>query len=139
MHRLAGLQSLGCPLVQLSAEKPLPFPARTFDKILVDVPCTGTGTLGRNPEIKWRLIPDDIDNIAITQRSILRQALSALKPGGQLVYSTCSLEPQENRTVIDRVLALLPDFDLISEDQRLPGREEGDGFYSAVIRQKKQI
>ena len=133
MHRLTGLRGLGIPLVQLDAEKQLPFRAASFDKILIDVPCSGTGTLGRNPEIKWRLIPDDLENLATTQRAILRNALAVLKPGGRAVYSTCSLEPQENKTVVDRVLALLPGFTLVSQDQRLPGRDEGDGFYTAVI------
>lgn len=133
MHRLAGLHTLGCPLVQLDAEKPLPFAPASFDKILIDVPCSGTGTLGRNPEIKWRLIPDDLENLATTQRAILRNALGVLKPGGRALYSTCSLEPQENKVVVERVLALLPEFELVSQDQRLPGRDEGDGFYTAVI------
>ena len=133
MHRLAGLHTLGCPLVQLDAEKPLPFAPASFDKILIDVPCSGTGTLGRNPEIKWRLIPDDLENLATTQRAILRNALGVLKPGGRALYSTCSLEPQENKAVVERVLALLPEFELVSQDQRLPGRDEGDGFYTAVI------
>jgi 16S rRNA (cytosine967-C5)-methyltransferase len=133
MHRLNGLRTLSCPLVQLDAEKPLPFKPASFDKILVDVPCSGTGTLGRNPEIKWRLIPDDVENLAPVQRAILRNALNVLKPGGRAVYSTCSLEPQENKAVVDRVLALLPEFSVVSQEQRLPGREEGDGFYTAVI------
>ena len=136
LHRLTGLHSLGIPLVQLDSEKPLPFCPASFDKILIDVPCSGTGTLGRNPEIKWRLVPDDLENLATTQRAILRNSLAILKPGGRAVYSTCSLEPQENKTVVERVLALLPDFTLVSQDQRLPGREEGDGFYTAVIVRK---
>jgi 16S rRNA (cytosine967-C5)-methyltransferase len=133
MHRLVQLKGLGCPLVQLDAGKLLPFKEGSFDKILVDVPCSGTGTLGRNPEIKWRLIPDDLENLAVVQRAILRNSLGVLKRGGRAVYSTCSLEPQENKAVIDRVLALLPEFRVVSWDQRLPGREEGDGFYTAVI------
>ena len=136
MHRLVGLRTLGCPLVQLDAEKPLPFAPASFDKILIDVPCSGTGTLGRNPEIKWRLIPDDLENLAPTQRAIFRNALGVLKPGGRAVYSTCSLEPQENKAVVERVLALLPEFELVSQHQRLPGRDEGDGFYTAVIVRK---
>ena len=135
-HRLEGLQSLNIPLVQLDAEKQLPFAPASFDKILIDVPCSGTGTLGRNPEIKWRLVPDDLEALATTQRAILRNALAVLKPGGRAVYSTCSLEPQENKAVVERVLALLPEYELVQQDQRLPGREEGDGFYTAVIVRK---
>ena len=136
MHRLQGLHSLNCPLVQLDAEKPLPFRPSSVDKILIDVPCSGTGTLGRNPEIKWRLVPDDLEALATTQRAILRNALAVLKPGGRAAYSTCSLEPQENKAVVERVLALLPDYEVVSKDQRLPGRDEGDGFYTAVIVRK---
>ena len=136
MHRLAGLHTLDIPLVQLDAEKPLPFAPASFDKILIDVPCSGTGTLGRNPEIKWRLVPDDLEALATTQRAILRNALAVLKSGGRALYSTCSLEPQENRAVVERVLALLPEFEVIKQDQRLPGRDEGDGFYTAVIVRK---
>lgn len=137
MHRLAGLHTLGeIPLVQLDAEKPLPFAPASFDKILIDVPCSGTGTLGRNPEIKWRLVPDDLEALATSQRAILRNALAVLKAGGRAVYSTCSLEAQENKQVVDRVLALLPEYELASQHQRLPGREEGDGFYTAVIVRK---
>ena len=133
MHRLEGLQTLNCSLVQLNAEKPLPFAPASFDKILIDVPCSGTGTLGRNPEIKWRLVPDDLEALADSQRAILRNSLAALRPGGLAVYSTCSLEPQENATVVARVLALLPECSLLAQHQRLPGRDRGDGFFTAVI------
>ena len=135
-HRLGGLESLNIPLVRLDAEKPLPFAPGSFDKILVDVPCSGTGTLGRNPEIKWRLVPDDLEALATVQRAILRNALAVLKSGGRAVYSTCSLEAQENKAVLERVLALLPEYSVVQQDQRLPGREEGDGFYTAVIVRK---
>lgn len=71
-----------------------------FDLALVDVPCSGTGTLGRNPEIRHRLHPEDLPRQADRQRAILRAALRAVKPGGRVVYSTCSLEPEENEQVI---------------------------------------
>ena len=132
MHRLEALHGLGCPLVLLDAEQPLPFEPR-FDKILIDAPCTGTGTLGRNPEIRWRLKPDDLADLGTRQRAILRNALAVLKPGGRAVYSTCSLEPEENKTVVERVVAMLPEYRIVSEHQRVPGRDEGDGFYTAVI------
>lgn len=75
-----------------------------FDLALVDVPCSGTGTLGRNPEIRHRLQVDDLPRQAERQRAILRAALRAVKPGGRVVYSTCSLEPEENEQVIAAVL-----------------------------------
>ncbi len=71
-----------------------------FDLALADVPCSGTGTLGRNPEIRYRLQPEDLPRQAERQRAILRCALRAVRPGGRVVYSTCSLEPEENEQVI---------------------------------------
>ncbi len=79
--------------------RPLPF-ARCFDRILVDAPCSGTGTLGRNPEIKWRLTPEDLADLHARQSALLGHALALLAPGGLLVYSTCSLEPEENDEVV---------------------------------------
>ena len=111
--------------VALDATSPLPFRAK-FDRILVDAPCSGTGTLGRNPEIKWRLKPDDLTRFASVQRALLRHALPALKPEGRLVYSTCSLEPEENQGVA-------AGFPVRATRLRLPGRDPGDGFFAAVI------
>jgi 16S rRNA (cytosine967-C5)-methyltransferase len=76
-----------------------------FDVVLVDVPCSGTGTLSRNPEIRHRLRPEDLPRQAERQRAILTCALRALRPGGHVVYSTCSLEPEENEQVIAGVLS----------------------------------
>src|SRR5579859_4109788 len=78
--------------------------AQPYNRILADVPCSGTGTLARNPEIKWRLKPDDLTELHERQVAILRSALTHLEPGGRLVYSTCSLEKEENEDVIDAVL-----------------------------------
>jgi 16S rRNA (cytosine967-C5)-methyltransferase len=79
-----------------------------FDLILCDVPCSGTGTLSRNPEIKERLQPVEIARQATRQREILAAALARLAPGGRLVYSTCSLEPEENEDVVAAVVKGLP-------------------------------
>jgi 16S rRNA (cytosine967-C5)-methyltransferase len=79
-----------------------------FDLALADVPCSGTGTLGRNPEIRHRLRPEEFTRQAERQRAILQAALRALRPGGRVVYSTCSLEPEENEQVIAAVLAESP-------------------------------
>jgi len=86
----------------------LPATEPPFDLILCDVPCSGTGTLGRNPEIKQRLQPSDLARQATRQREILASALTHLAPGGHLLYSTCSLEPEENENVVADVLAALP-------------------------------
>ncbi|MGO9338493.1 MAG: 16S rRNA (cytosine(967)-C(5))-methyltransferase RsmB [Terracidiphilus sp.] len=79
-----------------------------FDLILADVPCSGTGTLGRNPEIRHRLRLEDLSRQAERQRAILTSALQAVRPGGRVVYSTCSLEPEENEQVVAAVLAETP-------------------------------
>jgi 16S rRNA (cytosine967-C5)-methyltransferase len=128
LHRIAGMKDLATPLVVLDGTKPLPF-SRPFDRILVDAPCSGTGTLGRNPEIKWRLRPADLDDLRARQQALLANALSALAPGGLIVYSTCSLEPEENEAVI----AALPPDRILETMHRIPGRDPGDGFFAAVI------
>jgi 16S rRNA (cytosine967-C5)-methyltransferase len=112
--------------VAADATLPLPF-SRKFDRVLVDVPCSGTGTLGRNPEIKWRLKEADLAAFHERQRRILANAMECVTPGGVLVYATCSLEPEENENVVEgwRVERTM---------LRLPGRDEGDGFFAAVIR-----
>jgi 16S rRNA (cytosine967-C5)-methyltransferase len=76
-----------------------------FDCVLADVPCSGTGTLARNPEIKWRLSPDDLAELPKRQLAILRSAQAQVAPGGRLIYSTCSLEKEENEIVVEQALA----------------------------------
>ena len=138
-------------VVRLDATQPLPF-RRGFQRVLVDAPCSGTGTLGRNPEIKWRLTPQDLERLPAMQRTILSSALSVLAPGGRLVYATCSLEPEENEKVVESVLAATSDCRLLSHaelteelpeiapliDDRgyfhtRPDLDGMDGFFAAVI------
>jgi 16S rRNA (cytosine967-C5)-methyltransferase len=134
-----------------------------FDLALADVPCSGTGTLGRNPEIRHRLHPEEFTRQAERQRAILTAALRAVRPGGRVVYSTCSLEPEENEQVVAAVLAAIPNARLLSLEagieallgegiltpagaQRLraritpegflrllPGAFQSDGFFIALI------
>ena len=125
-HRLKQMGDLNCHLVVLDGTQPLPFRAK-FDRILVDAPCSGTGTLGRNPEIKWRLQPSDLITLHRKQVALLRNAIEHLKPGGRLVYSTCSLEEEENRLVIETPRR---SWQVV---ERLPGRDQGDGFFAAVL------
>jgi 16S rRNA (cytosine967-C5)-methyltransferase len=121
LSRLAGMRGLGIPLVQLNAELPLPF-GPVFDRVLVDAPCSGTGTLAHNPEIKWRLREEHLAELQKRQARILENARAVLKPGGLLVYSTCSLELEENEIVAGAATM-----------QRVPGQVEGDGFFARVL------
>jgi 16S rRNA (cytosine967-C5)-methyltransferase len=90
-----------------------------FDLALDDVPCSGTGTLGRNPEIRHRLRPEDLTRQAERQRALLAAALRAVRPGGRVVYSTCSMEPEENEQVVAAVLAANPNARLVSLEERI--------------------
>ena len=140
----------------------LPFKKR-FDRVLADVPCSGTGTLSRNPEIKWRLTPEDLDDLQSRQVAILRSAMERVAPGGRIVYSTCSLEREENEDVIERALAEDSSFSVINcrgaleqlssegeltlEDcssllsgpylRTLPGVHPCDGFFAAILERSK--
>ena len=129
LHRLAPLKALGIDLVVLDGTLPLPF-RRRFHRILIDAPCSGTGTLAHNPEIKWRLRPADLADLHARQVALLEQGLRALAPGGVLVYSTCSLEREENEDVV----ASVPAAAVVETMRRIPGRDAGDGFFAAVIK-----
>jgi 16S rRNA (cytosine967-C5)-methyltransferase len=98
-----------------------------FDRVLVDVPCSGTGTIARNPEIKWRLRPEDLSDLHVRQAEILRAASRHLAPGGMLLYSTCSLEREEDESVVEEVLAAdswLRLLDMKPELERLHARDQ---------------
>lgn len=123
--------------VFLDAVDQLPFAASSFDKVLVDAPCSGTGTLRRNPEIRWRLTPVDIVTLAQQQKQILRRAIEVVKPGGRLVYSTCSVELEENEEVIDEVLASDERFQLLKTIRTWPQREGCDGFFISVFQHRQ--
>jgi 16S rRNA (cytosine967-C5)-methyltransferase len=136
----------------------LPF-ARNFDRVLADVPCSGTGTLARNPEIKWRLAPEDLADLQVRQVAILGSAMDRVAERGRLIYSTCSLEKEENEDVVEISLSKNPTFrvvdcrvqlaqlqqagDLIWQDlssltrgpylRTLPGMQPCDGFFAAIL------
>jgi 16S rRNA (cytosine967-C5)-methyltransferase len=137
----------------------LPF-AADFDRVLADVPCSGTGTLARNPEIKWRLKENDLRDLQQRQVAILRAAMSHVATQGRLVYSTCSLEPEENEQVVEAVLAQNSAFRTVPIKEELwrlqrsgelvwkdvdqlamanflrttPGVQPCDGFFAAVLK-----
>lgn len=104
-----------------------------FDRVLADVPCSGTGTLARNPEIKWKLRKDDLADLHTRQVAILAAALRHVAPGGRAVYSTCSLETEENSAVVQEVLSSHPEFRLVScKDELLRLRRSGDFVWNDV-------
>jgi 16S rRNA (cytosine967-C5)-methyltransferase len=105
----------------------------SFDGILLDVPCSNTGVLRRRVDVRWRLQAPDIANLVQTQRKILEHALPCLKPGGRLVYSTCSLEHAENLGQIEAFLTAHPDLTLHSTREALPFRDHTDGAFAARI------
>ena len=107
---------------------------KQFDKILIDAPCSNTGVLRRRLDLRWRLKLDEFDALRDTQLRLLHLAAPRLKPGGSLVYSTCSLEPEENQEVVDRFLAAHAHFRLESSQELLPFRDTVDGAFVAKFR-----
>jgi 16S rRNA (cytosine967-C5)-methyltransferase len=99
-----------------------------FDRVLVDPPCSGLGTLQGHPDLRWRITPEAIATMAVAQGNILRSAAAALRPGGRLVYSTCTLSPRENEQQ-----ALATGLRLESARLVLPHRDRTDGFYIARL------
>lgn len=99
-------------LAHVAAEGALPFGA-AFDRVLVDAPCSGLGTIRRDPDIRWRRTAADLPGLAAAQLSLLSRAAAAVKSGGRLVYATCSSEPEENQGVVDSFLAAHPGFALV--------------------------
>jgi 16S rRNA (cytosine967-C5)-methyltransferase len=126
--------------------------AGKIDRVLVDAPCTGFGTLRRNPDLKWRQKPSDLAELTVKQAAIIASAATLVKPGGRLVYATCSVLPDENDAIVDAFLVAHPDFrrgDVAAElaragialdtgaDLRLSTATHGcDGFYAAVLERK---
>jgi 16S rRNA (cytosine967-C5)-methyltransferase len=130
-----------------------------FDRVLVDVPCSGTGTLAHNPEIKWRLKPEHLSDLHARQLAILQSAMKLTAPGGRLVYATCSLESEENASVVSEALSgnisfhavdckavfksLSENGDLVWSDldsmlsgpylRTIPGIHPCDGFFAAIL------
>lgn len=148
-------------IIELDAETSLPF-GDVFDRILVDAPCSGTGTLSRHPEIRWRLRPEQLVELHRLQVRILANALASLAPKGRLVYSTCSLEAEENEEVIAEALAAAPAMRPVPTSgiaralaphlvpgceppalvdgsgcfRTFPGEQPADGFFAAAIERR---
>jgi 16S rRNA (cytosine967-C5)-methyltransferase len=110
-------------------------PPGAFDAALVDAPCSNTGVLGRRPEVRWRLKPDDGRHLSEMQTRLLKLAVERVRPGGAVVYATCSIEPEENRGVVEAVLRETPGLTCEAEHESVPGRP-ADGGYWARVRRK---
>jgi 16S rRNA (cytosine967-C5)-methyltransferase len=156
-ERLSRAGASNVKLVALDGTASLPFSGK-FDRILVDAPCSGTGTLSRNPEIRWKLTPGDLVELHGRQVMLLNSALECLAPEGRLVYSTCSLEPEENEHVVSAALQPRPEFRLIPAEipdgvladgvraetlvdddgafRAFPPLHFTDGFFAAVLRRR---
>lgn len=148
-------------VVELDAEKALPF-GTLFPRVLVDAPCSGTGTLARHPEIRWRLGPEQLTKLHVVQVALLKNAMERLAPGGRLVYSTCSLEAEENEDVVAEALRGSPEmrrvsgaeaaqalalhlaagvdaselFDEAGNFRTSPAQFPADGFFAAILERR---
>jgi 16S rRNA (cytosine967-C5)-methyltransferase len=134
------LSNINC--LVLNGLESLPFKENSFDRVLVDAPCSGTGTLRRNPEIRWRISADDIDDLSSRQKQLLFNAARLVKAGGKLVYSTCSVEPEENELVVQTFLENNINFSLLDlpsggaltipgTARTWPQHHDTDGFFVA--------
>ncbi len=154
LRQLRGLAArLGIQIITtLAADATLPLPEPppgSCDRVLVDVPCSGLGTLRRCPEIKWRLTPEQLDRLPGLQKRLLERAGDYVKPGGRLIYSTCSVMAEENEEVVMAFLECHREFrpafpkglppDLLDEQgflRTFPHRQGTDGFFGAVLEKK---
>jgi 16S rRNA (cytosine967-C5)-methyltransferase len=125
---------LGVTCVEAIQNSELKIQNSKFDRILVDVPCSNTGVMRRRVDLRWRIQLKEISRLCVAQLDLLKQAALKLKPGGVLVYSTCSLEPEENQEVVKRFLDEYRNFKLESERELLPFVDNVDGAYVAKFR-----
>ena len=140
-HRLQTVvslaQRLGLTIIgpcRLRRDDNADVPPGPFDRVLVDVPCSNTGVLGKRPEARWRLRPDDLRHLVALQTRLLYTAVERVRPGGVVVYSTCSIEPEENRQVIDSVLESNPELRLEATEDAVPGKPADGGFWARLRR-----
>lgn len=126
LHRL-GISSVMTAVADL--HQPDTFPEGCFDRILLDAPCSGLGVIRRNPEAKWRLSPGDITRLAAVQKTLLKNTAVRLKPGGTLLYSTCSTSESENELVVEDFLLHHPEFVLENLNELFTGWSDLIAFY----------
>ena len=148
----SGLSNLHSQLISSESDPKLKRLQGKFDRVLVDAPCSGLGTLRRNPDLKWRQTPQDIAELTTKQQSILGRAARLVKTGGKLVYATCSLLQEENEQVVENFLSNNPQFQLVNANEilaqqqipldtgsylkLLPHIHQTDGFFAAVLERK---
>jgi len=131
---LARCRAPNTMIVRVPAEGRLPFLSRTFDLVVIDAPCSGLGTVRRDPDIRWRRSPDDLARFASAQGELLARAADLVKIGGRLLYSTCSSEPEENDDVVATFLRDHGDFTPERTHQTLPFRDHLEAFFGVLLR-----
>ncbi len=119
--------------VTMNPEKLQGTDTETFDAILIDAPCSNSGVMRRRLDVRWRLTPEEIQSITTQQMDILRQNAKRLNPGGRLIYSSCSLEPEENHQIVSNFLKEHKEFHLEKEQQLTPFEHGVDGAYAAKL------
>lgn len=148
----SGLSNVNPVLIDSEHDAKIKRLAGKIDRVLVDAPCSGLGTLRRNPDLKWRQTRTSVDELTPKQASILASAARLVKKGGRLVYATCSVLDAENERIVEQFLADHPDFVLVPAqkvlaDQRIeletgdylslwPHRHATDGFFAAVLERR---
>jgi len=157
--RRAGLSNIHPAVIRSEHDNRVKRLYGKMDRVLVDAPCSGTGTYRRNPDLKWRFGEEELNRLNTIQKSVIRSAAKMLKAGGRLVYATCSLLQEENQMVIEEFLFENPDFELLNAWEilanqsvnvldfqktrfgdyfvMLPHLNQTDGFFGAVLQKKK--
>lgn len=151
----SGLSNLNAQVINNENDIKLKRLNGKFDRVLVDAPCSGLGTLRRNPDLKWRQTQQDIDELNIVQKNILSRAAKLVKAGGQVIYATCSLLQEENEAIAESFLEANPDFILVPANEilaqqkinldtgkylkLLPHLHGTDGFFAAVFEKKQAV
>jgi len=148
--RRAGVDNVQTHVIESESDAFIKRHKQTADRVLVDAPCSGTGTWRRNPDLKWRFTPKDLEEVVVLQQSILQSAARLVKPGGRLIYATCSVLRAENEHQVDRFLKSAPNFKVVCAEKvwnknatmnenevsylSLTPHEDGvDGFFAAVF------
>jgi 16S rRNA (cytosine967-C5)-methyltransferase len=123
-------ERLGLSIIEMAAvsQEGTDIPAGPFDAILIDAPCSNTGVLGKRPDARWRIQPDDLEELSRIQLRLLLAAADRLKPGGRIVYSTCSIEPDENQSVIEAACYFRPKLKIVEQRELMPGLPADGGF-----------